>query len=218
MAEPLLELQIREHRGSKCARRLRQQGRIPAVIYGHKQDAVSVSVDSHDFNVSLHHHGHRLFDAELDGRREKLLVKAIQYDYLGKDIIHIDLMRVALTEKVRVKVPLVLKGTAKGTHEGGIIQEHIDRLEVECCVVEIPDVIVVVVREVGVGDVLHACDIPLPAGVSLVTNPDTLVVTCGLVAAAKTTEEMEAAAPVAPEVIGKEAAAAEEAKEAEGKQ
>ena len=196
-----LEGQLRERTGSKAAARIRKEGRIPAVVYGHKQEPVAISLDAHDFVEGLHH-GHRLIDVKVGKNTQKMIVKDLQYDYLGRDIVHADLMRVDVTESVRVAVPIELKGTAQGTHEGGIVEEHADHLEVECMVNNMPDVIVVSVKDVGVGDVIHAGDIVLPDGVKLVSSKDTIVVTCHLVAAAKTTEEIEEEAPTAPEVIG----------------
>jgi large subunit ribosomal protein L25 len=171
------------------------------IVYGHKQEPVAISLDAHDFVEGLHH-GHRLIDVKVGKNTQKMIVKDLQYDYLGRDIVHADLMRVDVTESVRVTVPIELKGTAQGTHEGGIVEEHADHLEIECLVSSIPDVIVVSVKDVGVGDVVHAGDVALPDGVKLVSSQDTIVVTCHLVAAAKTTEEMEEEVPTAPEVIG----------------
>jgi large subunit ribosomal protein L25 len=124
-------------------------------------------------------------------------------------------MRVDVTETIRVAVPIELKGTAKGTHEGGVVEMHTNRLEIECKVTDIPEAIVVSVKEIGVGDTLHASDVELPSGVKLVSAPSTLLVTCSLVAAAKSTEELEAEMPAAPEVIGevKEEAGEEGAEE-----
>ena len=121
MEQTFLKAQVRQHTGSKDAAKLRSSGRIPAVVYGHKQKALAVSLDANDFTVRLLH-GHRLLDVELDGSNEKLLVKDIQYDHFGKEVIHADLMRVDLTETVTVTVPIELKGVAKGTHEGGIVE------------------------------------------------------------------------------------------------
>ncbi len=196
----LLEAEIREHTGSKSAAKLRAQGRIPAIVYGHKKEPTSISLDIHDFTEGLHH-GHRLLDVKIGKRKEKMLVKDLQYDHLSKNIIHADLIRVDVTEMVKVTVPLELKGTAKGAHEGGIIEEHTDHLEIECRATDIPESIIVSVKEVGVGDAVHASDIELPTEVKLVSDPTTLLVTCHLVAAAKTTEELEEEAPTAPEVI-----------------
>jgi large subunit ribosomal protein L25 len=198
----LLKAEIRERTGSKAVQKIRKEGRIPAIVYGHKQTPVAISLDAHNFLEGLHH-GHRLMDVQIDKKKEKIIVKDLQYDYLGKNIIHADLMRVDIKEMIKVAVPIELKGTvtAKGTHEGGIIEEHADHLEIECKATDIPETIVVFVKDIGVGDALHASDVTLPEGVKLVSSPETLLVTCHLVAAAKTTEEVEEEMPMAPEVI-----------------
>ncbi len=211
--ELLLKAEIREQIGSKHAAKVRETGRIPAIVYGHKQGPVAISLDRHNFVEGLHH-GHRVLDVQIGKKKEKMIIKELQYDYLGKDIIHVDLMRVDVAETVKVTVPVELKGTACGTHEGGIIAEHADHLEIECKVSDIPETIVISVKDVGVGDALHAADIELPDGVKLVSDSSTLLVTCGLVAAAKSTEELEEEVPIAPEVIGE---AKEEGESAEEK-
>lgn len=197
----LLKAEIREHTGSKTVRKVRQQGRIPAIMYGHRQEPVAISLDAHNFVEGLHH-GHRLMDLQIGRKKETAIVKDVQYDHLGRNIIHADFMRVDVGETVKVVVPIELKGTAAGTHEGGIIEEHADHLEVECKVVDIPESIVVSVKDVHVGDALHAGDIELPEGVTLASPPDVLLITCHMVSAAKTTEELEEEEPAAPEVIG----------------
>ncbi len=208
----LLKAEIREQTGSKAVQKVRKEGRIPAIVYGHKEKPVAISLDAHNFVERLHR-GQRLLDVQIGKKKEKMIVKDLQYDYLGKDIIHDDLMRVSATEMIKVTVPIELKSavTAKGTHEGGIIEEHADHLEIECKATDIPETIAVSVKEVGVGDALHASDITLPDGVKLISSPEMLVVTCHLVAAAKTTEEVEEEMPAAPEVIS-------EAKEGEGEE
>jgi large subunit ribosomal protein L25 len=196
-----LKAEARDHTGSKTAVQVRKQGRIPAIVYGHKEQPVAISLDRHDFTEGIHH-GHRLMNVQLGKKKESVIIKDLQYDHLGKNIIHADLMRVSATERVKVNIPIELKGTAKGTHSGGIIEEHLDSLEVECKVTDIPEVISVRVNDIDIGENLHAGDIELPEGVKLITDKDALVVTCHLVAAAKTAEELEAEQPVAPEVIG----------------
>ncbi len=205
----LLKAEIREQTGSGHAAKVRKQGRIPAVVYGHKEKPVTISLDKHSLVEGLHH-GHRLMDVQIGEKQQKMIIKELQYDHLSRDIIHVDLMRVDVTETVEVMVPIELKGVAKGTNEGGVIEVHTDKLEVECKVTDIPEAIIVNIKEIGVDDTLHASDIELPSGVKLISAPTTLLVTCSLVAAAKSTEEMEAEMPVAPEVIG------EVKKEAEG--
>jgi large subunit ribosomal protein L25 len=198
-----LEAQVRQHTGSKTAAVVRKSGRIPAIMYGHKQEPVALSLDEHDFVEGVHH-GHRLMEIQVAGKTERVIVKDLQYDHLGRKVIHADLMRVDVTEMVEVTVPLELKGVAKGTHEGGILEQHVDHLEIACLVTDIPERIPVLVKELGVGQVIHACDVPLPEGVKLVSPAETLLTTCHLVAAAKTTAEVEAEEAAAPEVIGAE--------------
>lgn len=208
----LLKAEIREQTGTKAVQKVRLQGKIPAIVYGHKEQPMAISLDEHNFVEGLHH-GHRLMDIQIGKKKQKAIVKALQYDYTGKNVIHADLMRVDVSEIIKVTVPIELKGTAQGTHEGGIIEEHADHLEIECKVTEIPETIVVSVKEVHVGDALHAGDIALPDGVKLASSPETLLVTCHLVAAAKTTEEVEEETPAAPEVIGEEKEPEEETTE-----
>ena len=198
----LLKAELREHTGTNAVQKVRKEGRIPAIVYGHKQTPVAISLDAHNF-VEVLHHGQRLLDVQIDKKKEKIIVKDLQYDYLSKNIIHADLMRVDITEAIKVNVPIELKSAAaaKGTHEGGIIEEHAAQLEIECRATDIPETIVVLVKDVGVGDSIHASDITLPEGVKLISPPETLLITCHLVAAAKTTEQVEEEIPTAPEVI-----------------
>jgi large subunit ribosomal protein L25 len=208
----VLKAEVREHTGRKAVQKMRQQGAIPAVVYGHKEDPVPVSLNAHDFVEGLHH-GQRLMDIQIGKKKEKIVVKEVQYDHLGKNVIHADLMRVDVTELIRVTVPIELKGTAAGTHEGGIVEAHAGHLEIECKATDIPEKIIISVKDMHVGDTLHAGDIGLPEGVKLVTAAGMVLVTCHTVAV-KTTEEVEEETPAAPEVItekkAEEAAAPEE--------
>jgi large subunit ribosomal protein L25 len=210
--ELLLKAEIREQTGTKAVKKLRQQGRIPAIVYGHKENPIAISLDAHNFIEGLHH-GHRLIDVQIGKKKEKMIVKELQYDHLGKNIIHTDLMRVDITETVKVTVPIELKGTAQGTHEGGIIEEHIDHLEIECKATEIPETIAVSIKEMRLGSALHAGEIQLPEGMKLLSSPDTILVTCHLVSVAKTTEQIEEEMPATPEVIGEKKEPEETAEE-----
>jgi large subunit ribosomal protein L25 len=201
MEQALIKAEKREHAGSKSSARIRKAGRLPATIYGHKQAPESISLDRHDFVLHIQR-GKKLFGVEVDGKSDNILVKDVQYDYLGKNIIHVDFVRVNLEEKVKVAVPIEVKGVAKGAAEGGIIHSHLDKVDLECLVTEIPGAIVVNVKDLGVGDTIHASDLELPAGTKLLTDGKALILTCNIVAAAKTTEDVEAETPVTgPEVL-----------------
>ena len=195
----VLKAEVRERTGRKAVQKLRRQGVIPAVVYGHKEEPVAISLNAHDFVEGLHH-GQRLMDVQIGKKKEKIIVKEVQYDHLGKNIIHADLMRVDITQSIKVTVPIELKGVAAGTHEGGIVEAHVGHLEVECMAADIPEKIVISVKDMHVGDSLHAGGVALPEGVKLVTSAEMLLVTCHTVAV-KTTEEVEEEMPAAPEVI-----------------
>ncbi len=195
-----LQAELRERIGSKAAAAVRKQGRIPCIVYGHKEDPVAITLDGHDFVEGVHH-GHRLMDITINGATEKMLIKELQYDYLGRNIVHVDLMRVDVTEMIEVTVPVELKGTAKGIQEGGIVESHADQLEIECLAIQIPESIVVSIKDLDVDQSIKAGDVKLPEGVKLITPPETLVVSCHVVAEVKTTEQLEAEAPTVPEVI-----------------
>ena len=197
----LLKAEIREKSGTHSAVSVRKLGRIPAVIYGHKQEPMLVSFNGRDL-IEGFHSGQRMLEVEVGSKKETVLFKDLQYDYLGKNIVHVDLMRVDAAELVKVSIPIELKGVAKGTQEGGIVESHAGSLEVECKVNNIPEIISISVKEMGVGDSIHAGDVELGAGVKLVSSPGILVAICNLVAAAKSTEELEEEAPSAPEIIG----------------
>ena len=199
--EFVLKAEIRKEQGKKHSAKLRQQDKIPAIIYGHKQEPQSIVLDLHDFTEGLHH-GHKLLDIEIDGNKEKLLIKEVQYDHLGKKIIHADLIRVDLSETVEVKVRLVFKGTPAGASEGGILEEHLDSIEVECAVTDIPESIDVSVKGLKIDESLHVSDIVLPAGVKLVTDPELLVIACHKPIEVAPVEEAEVVEePTTPEVI-----------------
>jgi len=195
----------RQKTGSNAARNLRKAGLMPAIIYGHKKKVVSISLNRHDFVEGLHH-GARLMSIELDGRNETVFVRDVQYDYLGSDIIHADLVRVDVTEKITVDVRLEIKGTPVGAEEGGIVETHTDHLEIECKVTEVPESLIVSVKELGIGDALHAKDVSLPEGSTLVSDPELLLVTCSTIAPEEEAEAEEAEEEVSkqPEVIGEE--------------
>jgi large subunit ribosomal protein L25 len=209
-----MQAEVRAGTGSKAAALVRRQGRIPAIVYGHKQEPVAISLDAHDFVEGLHH-GHRLMDVTVAGNTGKMIIKDVQYDHLGRDILHVDLMRVDEKERITVSVPLEVKGTPKGTQEGGILEVLMDHLDVECLVIDIPSAIVVPVKDLDVGQVIHTGEIKLPEGVKLMMAADTIAISCRVLQEVKTTEQIEAETPAAPEVIREREPKAEEGATAE---
>src|SRR5438552_784611 len=164
----------RSELGSRANKRLRDSGFVPGVIYGHKEAVVPVTLPKKDLvnHINL---GAHLFDLSVDGKSEKVLVKEVQYDHLGIEVLHIDFARVSLDEKVEVTVPLELKGTPKGEADGGVLQQVISELEVECVVTDIPNVIRHNVSDMALNDVLHIRDLKLPPGVKVLQDDDLIV-------------------------------------------
>ncbi len=202
MADRLkLVAERRTEKGTRHCEALRKNGKMPAIVYGHKKEAVSISLDTHDFVEGLHH-GHRLLDVSVDGKDETMLVKDLQYDHLGRSVIHADLVRVDLEERVTVEVGIELRGTARGTEEGAIVDQGLDALEIECKVTDIPESFQVDIRELEAGQVIHAKDVELPAGIKLMTDPEALVANCHFVSVAEEPEEGEEEVSAEPEVIG----------------
>jgi len=205
----------RNELGSRANKRLRDSGMLPGVIYGHKEAVVPVTLPKKEVVGHLSH-GTHLFEVGLDGKKETVLVKEVQYDHLGLEVMHVDFARVSLDEEVDVTVPLELKGEPKGEKDGGVLQQIVNELELRCKVTDIPDVIRYDVSDMALHDVVHISDLKLPANVKALQDADLVV--------AKVEEvEEEAAAPAAeaaegePEVIGKKAEeGAEGAAAAEG--
>jgi large subunit ribosomal protein L25 len=210
----------RSELGSRANKRLRDSGFIPGVIYGHKEAVIPVTLPRKEISGHLNH-GTHLFDLALDGHNEKVLIKEVQYDHLGQEVIHVDFARVSLDEKVEITVTLELKGTPKGEAEGGVLQQIVSELEIECLVTDIPEMIRHNVSDLELNSVLHIKDLHLPPGVRILQDEDLIVATVREIQEAAPTEVAEAA-PGEPEVIGRkltdeEAAAAATAAGAEKK-
>ncbi len=210
MAESVkVVVQPRTTTGSQAARRLRRQGLIPAVIYGHKEATVSVALSAEDIEKIIRH-GVHVVDLQVDGKTEKALIREVQWDHLGKDLLHVDFNRIAADERVVVTVPLTIRGTAPGVAQGGVLDQALHNLSVECLATQVPESIRVNVGELQLGQFIHVKELVLPEGVKAMTDPDVVVVHV----AAKQVEEAAPAAPAAetaePEIIGRQKAAEEE--------
>jgi large subunit ribosomal protein L25 len=194
----------RSELGSRANKRLRDTWLIPGVIYGHKQAVLPVTLPRKEVAHHIHLGAH-LFNLALDGKNETVLIKEVQYDHLGIEVIHVDFARVDLNEKVTLTVPLELKGTPKGEADGGVLQQVLAELEVECVVTDIPDVIRFNVSELGLNSVLHVKELTMPANVKVLNDGEQIVATVReiieQVAAAAATEGESAE----PEVIGRKA-------------
>jgi large subunit ribosomal protein L25 len=213
-------------RGKNEARRLRASGRVPAVVYGAKKASLAVSVDPKQITKILHSEtGHNtIFDLTVDGEKAKVMIVDWQYEPIRGKLLHIDLKRIAMDERIRVSVPIQLKGEAAGVkQEGGILDQVLREVEVECLPADIPGHIDADVSELVFGKVLRVSDLDAFGGkLKYLTDPNQAVahitsVKEEVVATPDATAEAAAAAPAEPEVIKKGKQETEEEGAAEGK-
>src|ERR1700739_831649 len=169
----LLEAQPRTPGNKNDARRVRRDGKIPAVVYGAGKDAVSVSVDPRQVTRILNSEtGHNtIFDLALDGDRTKAMIVDWQCEPIKGKLLHIDVKRIAMDKKLTVKVPIFLKGEAAGVkQQGGILEQMLREVEVECLPQDIPSHIAADVSELVFGKVLRVVDLPHNDKVKFLTD------------------------------------------------
>jgi large subunit ribosomal protein L25 len=209
-----LKADKREDRGTHKARRLRDAGKIPGNIYGHGRPGLAVALEGREVEMAVHHH-ERLLEILVSGETENVLIKEVQYDPFGQRILHVDMARVDLTERVQVTVAIILRGTPADPE--GVLQQITNDLTVECLVTAIPEEITISVNQMKIGDMLKVGDLALPENVQAVTPAETLV--CSVVRIAEEEEEVVAVAEgeetAEPEVIGEKERQEKEAAEAE---
>lgn len=219
MATPVLVGQERSDRGSSAARRLRREGWIPANVYGHGQPTRAIRVPSREARDIVRAHPPTL-DLEIGGVRGRVVIKEVQHDYKGDGVLHVDFQTVGRDEKIRVAVPLLLRGTPEGVKAGGVLQQSLHQIQVECLPDAIPERIVAKIDALVIDQVLHVKDLELPAGVVAVQDGDLAVVAVHkvLLVEAEGASAVGEPVPVQPEVIGeKERLERREAKEKEDK-
>jgi large subunit ribosomal protein L25 len=188
--------------GSASSRQLRAKGKVPGILYGHGQEVVMLSLPGDALRHALES-GHRLVSLRLGDRQEGALVKEVQYDTWGQEILHVDFGRVALDETVNVEVEVVSHGTPKGALSGGVLEQPLRRVKVACKADSIPDQIRVEVERLDLNDKVQVKDLPVPPGVKITEDPDSIV----FIVKETREEEVVTAAPAAeagavePEVI-----------------
>ena len=161
--------------GSQVARRLRKQGRVPAIIYGHKQAPVPIALTRESVWEMIKKSTH-LAELSFNGSTETVLVRDVQWDHLGKEIIHLDFARVSADESIETEVRLDVRGTAAGINEGGLLEILVHELVVTCRANAIPDAIRVDVSHLGLNEAIHVKDLTLPEGVKVENDPELLLI------------------------------------------
>jgi len=198
-----------ESRGKNEARRLRVTGQIPAVVYGAKKDPVAVAVNPKHITKILHSDsGHNtIFDLQVGGSKEKVMIVDWQYDPLKDRLLHIDLKRIDMTKPIRVNVPVTLIGVPEGVKtQGGILDQVVREIEIECLPTDIPSHIDANIEHLKFGDVLRVSDLPHAGKLKFLTAEDqTIAHVTAVKEEVVATPEVVAAAPTSaePEVIKK---------------
>ncbi len=178
MAQLTVQAEERQETGKGANRRLRTQGKIPAVVYGQGLETLSVSVNAQDVDLILHSEaGHNtIFQLQVSGKLTDVLIKDYQLDPVKGSLLHADFQAVALDQKMTFAVPVQVVGTAQGVIAGGVLDQVLREIEVECLPTEVPDHIPLDVTELEIGDSVRveALQIDSPK-ISLLSAPDLVI-------------------------------------------
>jgi large subunit ribosomal protein L25 len=161
--------------GSRHSRKLRATGKIPAVVYGHKQDVVHISVDAEALDRAIRVQHARVLDLTIGGKPETVLIKDLQWDHLGSMMMHADFARVDRNERVKVTIPVKLKNSPKATG-GAVLDQPLHTVHVECPVIAIPEELSIDITNLVLGSPIHVSDLKLPEGVVVLEAKEMVVV------------------------------------------
>jgi len=211
MEQSELIVEKRTASGTAAARRLRRRGLTPAILYGRGMESLPLAVDSKLLRSLMHARGHnvlvRLKIQDGEGEPPTVMVKEIQRDAVTGMTLNVDFQRISLTEKVTAEVPVVLVGEAPGVKQGGVLDQILREVEVECLPTDIPAGFELDISDLQVAHSLHVSDLVAPPGVEITTEPTAVVVAVTRVAE-------EVVAPPVAEAAVEEGAAPAEAEEA----
>lgn len=209
MEQVILDAETRTEFKKGAAKRLRRNGKIPAIVYGHSGTS-PVLVDAHDFHTKFKTVSENtIINLTVGDRQIDVLVKDYQEDLLTGSIMHIDFYEIEAGKTLRTNVPVNLEGTPVGVKEGGVLEHLLYALEVECLPKDIPSEIVLDVSGLSIGDTIHVEEVAVPDGVTVLNSGEQVIVSV-------TTVRMEIEEPEEGEALeGEEAEAGEAGEEAE---
>jgi large subunit ribosomal protein L25 len=207
MEDTKLTAKKRNLEGSSNARRMRHTGNLPGVVYGGDKEPVSIELNAHDFGQILHHHSGEsmIISIELEGEGStQVLVKEVQHHPVTSDLIHVDFQRVVAGQAMTMDIQLELVGDAAGVKAGGILDQVMHSISVECLPKDLVEAIEIDVSDLAIGDNLHISDLGLDAKFKVLVDAEAIV--CGVSGPQAEEEEDEEAASGEPEVITEKAA------------
>jgi len=218
MATANLDARARTDRGKGVARKLRQSGQIPAIIYGHSREPQSLAIDTRELERLLERvaAASTVIELAIEGRTARTLIREIQRHPVKRSIIHVDFQELVAGEKVTVSIPLVFTGSAEGVRGGGILDQVMHELEIRVDPANIPNHVDVDVGPLQIGHSIHVRDLNIPAGVEVLDEEDATVCTVSAPRASETPAAGVAVVPeaaVEPELIRKPKEGEEEGSE-----
>jgi large subunit ribosomal protein L25 len=176
---PQLSATPRPHGRKAILHALRRGGRVPAVIYGHKEPPQTLSLDAREVDTFLRYHAtSALIDLQVDGGPTTAMFKQVEHHPVTGRVWHIDIQRVSLEETVHVSVPLTFHGVEEVEREGGVLTYQTSELAITCRADQMPDAIPVEVAALRPGDLIRIGDLQLPEGIQVGQAEDTVVVAC----------------------------------------
>jgi len=201
-----LKVEKREATGKGVARKLRASGLVPGVVYGKNIESQSIIIDPQDLLNRLS--GNAIFDLDIAGvGKDTVMVKEVQKDPITGAIKHIDFLHISMDEKITVSVSIVLLGDAPGIKEGGVLQQMLREIEVECLPLDIPEKIEVDISGLEIGDSVSVSEIEVGDNFEIITPLEEVIVTVILPTEIVEDEDEEGEEEeefVEPEVIGEE--------------
>lgn len=207
MATANLSANPRTDRGTGVARKLRQSGQVPAIIYGHSREPQSLAIDTRELERLLERvsAASTVIELSIDGRTARTLIREIQRHPVKRSILHVDFQELVAGEKVTVSIPLVFVGSAQGVRDGGILDQVMHELTIRVDPSNIPNHVDVDVTPLVIGHSIHVSELRIPEGVEVLDDEDATVCTVSAPRASETPAAgvtvVEAAAE--PELIRK---------------
>jgi large subunit ribosomal protein L25 len=211
-----LEAEKRDGTGKGVARKLRAQGQVPAVLYGHGMAPVSVSVDAKDLGHALHTDAgaNVLVDLHVGSDKHLVLAREIQRNHLRGELLHVDFLVIRRDEKITVQIPINVEGESPGVKQGGVVEHHLWEISAESLPGDVPQSIEVDISKLEIGDSFRVGDLATLPGVTILTPEEETILS---VVTPQVLEVEEAAAEGEEAVAeGEEGAAAEAAEGGEG--
>ena len=172
-----LDLKERTVKGKSKARSLRRDGMVPGVYYFRGEENVDLQIDKKKLYHAMSS-GQHVFEVEMNGAKQYVTIKGIQYHPVTDEVLHIDLMQVNMTEKMKFTIPISLEGEAEGVKEGGVLSQILTTIDVNCLPTSVPDNILVDISNMELNSNMAVADIVnIPEGVEILSDPESTIAT-----------------------------------------